>query len=54
VEDKIYFDIREAAYFVRDCEDYILMMRKVSKFVQVISDVMQYDENGNKKPNRTN
>jgi hypothetical protein len=54
VEDKIYFDIREAAYFVRDCEDYILSTRKISEFVQVIADVMQYDENGNKKPNGTN
>jgi hypothetical protein len=54
VEDKIYFDIREAAYFVRDCEYYILGVRKLIEFVQTISDVMRYDENGNKKPDGKN
>lgn len=44
----MYFDIREAAYFVRDCKDYILETRAMVENIQVISDIMRYDEKGNK------
>jgi hypothetical protein len=52
VEDKIYFDIREAAVFARDCGGYIQQMRRIVPILQIISDIMAYDENGKKLPNR--
>jgi hypothetical protein len=52
VEDKIYFDIREAAVFARDCGPYIAFIRNNVSGLQTISDIMGYDKNGKKLPIR--
>lgn len=52
MEDKIYFDIREAAVFARDCGGYILFMRSIVEDLEVISQIMAYDEHGKKLATR--
>ena len=50
IEDRISFDIREAAVFSRDCGKYLQLRNKQSHNTQVIADIMSYDNNGDKIP----